>query len=1722
MNHSENRDIIFQRLRADTLGPEVYDDSEASIEILKLRDPVSPQYHYVIGHIHPQSWGQSDPENTATASIIKQAEQIPEDDVDEVEELEIETSRTDEEEEEVKSSSTLQNPSSIGITSCFGVDIEHPFTVTFQFSRYKSIEFHKDTKIRSWRRSPYSINETILPRNLLSTTQRYISTQCPWVELSVSSRKSRVDNKIRVTTTVANTFEINEEKDRPRYRYSRQTDWIEWPHPNRKGWRVFKDEHVIHQPLISIHSNEFEDVRFMSNFEDELGALLYHEVEILAKGHNVGVDWAKDGTQISTDWVPATEIPKLVSTQLDGIPQISQLSSISSRNDSLKSLRYVMDDYTAWIKSCKDPANGYWAKVRERGLEERLMRNIDSAELTAGRIKDGIELLESSNEAWKAFVLMNKSIHLSQKCPAVLEKKGDREFNWRPFQLFFILLNLTGITRNGSTPVSKDDREKLDLLWFPTGGGKTEAYLGLIAYSSFIRRIQGETNSATVSIMRYTLRLLTMQQGERATRLVLGMNQVLNSENMDGAPFSVGMWIGNKTSPGSIKNAQKTLKKMAQGKPLRGAANPAQLPECPWCGASFDEKEPEQNYRMNSAPPGKAFDLVCTNGKCDFYESPLPYSCIDEELYSAPPTLLISTVDKFARMCSKPEASVFLGKSTAFSAYRRAPPDLIILDELHLLSGPLGSVAGLWEGALQSLMGDWKPKYIAATATIKGAEKEVKSMFGRDLQIFPPPMASIRDNFFSKEVETTEKDDSRGRLHVGLMAPPSSPRFGYYGSIASILQSAGIVSNQTTPEFVDPWWTIISYFNSKKEMAAAHNMLGDQVGATLDLYASVRNEAPRDYKLNLDELHGGRRPSELKQAMANLEIPYGESNEPLDVLQTTNMFQVGIDIDRLGVMVLTGQPFSNAEYVQASGRVGRQMPGLVLTTLRGSKPRDLSFYENFQTFHHRLYANVEAGSTTPYSPAVLDRLMRSIVMLLARVGVPNLAKNDDIRKLRQADNQRAMKKSISNFMEVLQSRIDDEHLLFQTKESIDRMYNDLWHFTKTSEKVAWRAVRNKPGWGHQVMKLTGGRGDIIDSMRDVDTPVPIGREPRENQEAWKFTTLNSRQLFFRSGPGLLWEDEDGGTHITLALNRWAMTDEQRFALEYHSPLLEYLGDKLGRERFDNQRMRFHRPPRDAKSEGVITVDRLPYHRLCKSGHISAVTHEENCPQCNKPTSPVPLVSICDQGHIEAFNWNSWIGSSHSDSCSRRGANTLDHIRIERPRGSTSISSWMVACVECGGSESLMGVSKSDRGWFCRGNSPWLKRTNYSITGIAEQDSEENKHRIRHMDRGNSGVGVGEQRLSLEIPPVQWHLANSSNPILMGCLKRPSLEKMQQRLRYELEDPDDLFFELAGSEYLNADGLTIDAEKLLDDATSHFLSVNNRTPQEYLEQLRRDELKGFTEKSGNEYALSTGEFQREIMVNSERKSPVEGWSDDSFPILELVKVEKMRAIRILTGVTRNGGNDPAPIWDKDSGTPWGLAEYENGEGIYFGIKLEWIELLARRYLDDGRVDAMSHIWANNMWPEIKEQIRLTSPIDIARIVVLHSFSHLLMKEICSVAGYPMSSLSERLYVDKRSEDKIARIGVLVYVTGAGNAGTMGGLSSLATPQMIYSIVQRALESVHTCSNDPICGSHQPQKNLASSNGASCHACTLLPEVSCEFGNVLLDRVSIAPEVADDEM
>ena len=878
MQHSDVRDSIIRRLRLDVLGPEIYDNSLSSLEELDLKDPTSPQFHYAIGHLHPRKWTEH--EELEAPSLISASSASENEEVgilsdEESSNLEPKLTEVSEESEEVKSRATLQSPSSCGLTFCLGAQISQSLNMTINYSTYKAGSKNKDTEIRIWKRHPFTLQKSLTVDQLKQGKTCFVFPSCPWLELRVIVRKSRVDNLYRATVTLTNTFQVDDASLVPRYRSNNSEDWLNWGQPNQKGWRVFKDEQIIHQPILKIESKQFHDVRQFSRFEDELGALLYHEVKVLAKGHNIGVGWDVDEASVWTDWIPSTEIPKLVSAQLPGLPKLETLCDVEMKSEAVKALKSVVAGYKQWIHQCQDKNHQHWYAVNEKNLSGQLDKNLLAADEAADRITESINLLEKNRDAWQAFVWMNQSIRRSQMCPSVQSTRDGRAFNWRPFQLFFILLNLRGLTRNGSHPIAPEERNTLDLLWFPTGGGKTEAYLGLIAYAAFLRRIQGETQTATVAIMRYTLRLLTMQQGERATRLILAMNMVGEENRISGVPFSVGMWIGNKTSPGTVADARKTLQLMAQGKPLRGAANPAQIPACPWCGSEFNEEEAEENYRMIGSQPGKAFDLVCTDKECEIYEQPLPYSCIDEEVYANPPTLLISTVDKFARMSSKPEAAVFLGKSTSQSPHKKNPPELIILDELHLLSGPLGSIAGLWESALQSLMGDWRPKYIAATATIRGAEKEVRTMFGRNLKIFPPPAASIKDNYFSKEQEHGELDSDRGRVHLSLLASPVRSAYGYYGPMASLLQSANIVSQTEKDTFTDPWWTVISYFNSRKEMAAAHNMLGDQVVSTLQRYALNRLEEPRDFKLNLDEHHGGRKPSELKNAMKNMEISYG-------------------------------------------------------------------------------------------------------------------------------------------------------------------------------------------------------------------------------------------------------------------------------------------------------------------------------------------------------------------------------------------------------------------------------------------------------------------------------------------------------------------------------------------------------------------------------------------------------------------------------------------------------------------------------------------------------------------------------------------------------------------------------------------------------------------------------------------------------------------------------
>lgn len=789
----------------------------------------------------------------------------------------------------------------------------------------------------------------------------------------------------------------------------------------------------------------------------------------------------------------------------------------------VRSLSALPTAYESWIDGLQQKlATGEQQLDGWRLTGERALAACDDA---LDRIRAGIELLARPGPALDAFRFANRVMALQRlRSEVIRARRAGRpaddatldvpeKRSWRMFQLGFLLQNMPSAALDHP---DRGDDAAADLLWFPTGGGKTEAYLGLAAYVMGLRRREGtvaghDGHHGTAVLMRYTLRLLTLQQFQRAAALLCACEQVRQADERTWgtAPFTLGLWVGQKTTPNRTSAAAEWVRytRDAESRLGTGAGSPAQLTSCPWCGHDID---PGRDIEVDPYPGGDGRTrLFCGSPVrgpkatgCPFTRKAsggvgLPVLVVDEEMYRQPPTLLIATVDKFALMAWRGEIQTFVGrveqkcsrhgfraadlkdadrhkvshnhpaaKSTPHRPLR--PPDLIIQDELHLITGPLGSLVGLYETALDALCA-WsvdgrrvRPKVIASTATIRQAPSQVEGVFARSVRIFPPPGLDETDNFFSIRC-----DDEPGRLYLGVCAPGRRLK----GAMAKVY--AGLMAitwrmYQQYGQAVDPWLTLVGYFNSMRELAGARRLVEDDVRSRLrrgDQLGEVRRPPPK-----LEELTSRKQSRDIPELLDLLEMAFDPEVDrqrkaakgrakaafprPLDVLLATSMISVGVDVSRLGLMVVGGQPKNTAEYIQATSRVGRSKhgPGLVVTLYNWARPRDLSHYEAFEHYHATFYQHVEALSVTPFSPRALDRGLSGVLVSLVRLAVTELARHRDAESF---DRNHAAVRAAVDAIVARAARVGGERASRRLVEDMLQHRLDLWA----------AAARPQPGRG---------------------------------------------------------------------------------------------------------------------------------------------------------------------------------------------------------------------------------------------------------------------------------------------------------------------------------------------------------------------------------------------------------------------------------------------------------------------------------------------------------------------------------------------------------------------------------------------------------------------------------------------------------------------------------
>ena len=1081
------RDVLLDTIKKDILGP--HEDDE------RFEHSDHPRIRYICGVLYPM-------EN-----------QISEDHIIE-KPIQLNPGEDKDENEEKIPVNVGRKPNSMGITC--NVSLKHKF-VSAEISYARYLQTSENDKKSSMQQDAKSAKTSKPPKNHQSWQRKGCKPDSILVDLEKTSDKIELEENVffryytqrREKYVILSAFLTNEER-------------IE------QG-KFASDEKCVFQSSIRLTSTDSSkiflnistDSMDNTNLQDKEISFLYRKHMHFAQGHNCSTEWSINETDNNTRWIqtthiPSYEMPKIEprepTDKLRNSLSINALAKVTDHHDYKQILTPIADAYQKWINDLEIQMADL-TEISDKSGKTLIScygdipnKHVTECRYALDRIKEGINKISEDPLIGKAFRFANEVMYESithtkwaktnrekLRNHESITEDGPEPFDaqWRLFQMAFLLLTLESITNPNS-----QYRNTADLLWFPTGGGKTEAYFGIIAFTLAYRRLKNagaksideEMDRYGVSvIMRYTYRLLTLQQFQRAATLFCAceyvrMKNPQNREWFGSQPFLVGLWVGNTTTPNTFDDA----KNIIANNPDADTSNPIQLRSCPWCGRNLTRHNYE--WRHDTSNPDKMrprriqirCNKQCFFGKPNDPERVLPVVMVDEDIRDLCPSLLISTVDKFAQIAWNWEYSVLFGNvyqyckkhgyspgNTSMNAKicthlphaknpdgkerrilvqmsrRLAPPELIIQDELHLIAGPLGTLVGLYETAIDSLctnkLTGSRPKIIASTATTKTSDNQLKFLFNSEsTKIFPPQGFEFGDSYFSYIRHT---NTHTGKMYVGV-CPGSVNTYHVDSRISSCIlrKIRHIRENKNKFHFngetfkfsdadLDPYYTMINYYNTIKSLGAAVRMYEDTVPGNMEAitesvekkfqaYNNAKSNPPET--LSTKELTGRINATKIPLILQEVENKITDG-DALDAVLCTNMLSVGVDVDRLSVMVVNGQPKSTSEYIQATGRIGRKYPGLVVVNYLHSRARDMSHFENFVQFHSTYHKLVEPGTLTPFSGRARDRGLAGIFMALVRL--TNDILSNDPKNFNTSDNK--VTEIIEEAKEIILTRVRD-------------------------------------------------------------------------------------------------------------------------------------------------------------------------------------------------------------------------------------------------------------------------------------------------------------------------------------------------------------------------------------------------------------------------------------------------------------------------------------------------------------------------------------------------------------------------------------------------------------------------------------------------------------------------------------------------------------------------
>lgn len=939
---SEHRDDFVAYLRRQLVGPALAEDET-------LVAP--PDRRYLMGTLYPRG-----------ASLLERSQ---DDGEQEVNETAAGSGEEDSFADDPVAEANAWLPSSLGFS--FFTDARS-IEVTCEASRYVT---QREGGRRSWRRQP----------RLSTTSTVAVEQRDP---ITVLDGHGRLHVRWRpfasghlVTCVLANAHDEEESSHKDRDLMLFQVG-VEATTLGGK---------ILEYPSTRLNSRDPE--------EREL-RVQYRDIVTRAVGHGCAVEWDEvpDRDQVTT--VRAQVMPQQVVAHIkpDGpkdLPVLN-LAHLSRPGLSANELRAKLEGFVLGYGEWYDSQRAQVKKLPSWAAApaERILKRIRTA---LDRMTSGVQALTaetpSGEAARTAFRLANRAMALqmlhsssglagrrrrrnSGDVVELTEPNGD--YAWHPFQLAYFLL----VVESLMNPEHKD-RKTVDLIWFPTGGGKTEAYLLTACFEILWRRLRfGAAGGGTAVLSRYTLSLLTTQQFQRTATAICALEYIRRgsdgvlSHDLGQEPISIGLWVGKETTPNKISDAEDELAALKQ---MSEPDDRFLLERCPWCGTEIVPERQGQDRDFGIRADGVTTSFFCPRDTCAFHER-LPVSVVDEQIYEEPPTFVLGTVDKFARLAWEARAGNLFGKDG------RHAPSLVIQDELHLLAGPLGTTVGLYETAVLELCARHGsvPKVIASTATIRRSQEQIRGLYGRRAQLFPPSGLTAGQSYFASPDE-----DKPGRLYVGVMAQGHTASTSTVHVGAAALQAPKDICDDDTVR--DAYWTTVAYHNSLRELGRTITIARDDIPARLKHL--TKDDAQRR-KLDDDsvvELTSNIPRAAQPRLLERLGKSFKERGS-VSFLATTNMLSVGVDVPRLGLMVMNGQPKTTSEYIQATSRVGRRdVPGLIVTLFRSTKPRDRSHYESFGVYHRALYRHVEPTSVTPWSLPSRNRALHAVLTIVVRHGL---------------------------------------------------------------------------------------------------------------------------------------------------------------------------------------------------------------------------------------------------------------------------------------------------------------------------------------------------------------------------------------------------------------------------------------------------------------------------------------------------------------------------------------------------------------------------------------------------------------------------------------------------------------------------------------------------------------------------------------------------------------